>query len=214
MAEAGRIYTLLPKVAQAIGHIAKTRKNQQQGFNFRGIDEVLNAIHGPLCEFGVFPTVEVFDVKRDVVQTKAGATMNVVTLMMRVTFYADDGSHVTTTTAGEAMDMADKGTNKAESAAFKYAMFQTFSIPLDEQDADEVTPEPAQRKHETPAKTAEEVFQEALAGYAAAKYPTDLTVCDEQVMRHKSVLSPEQITELRAAATFARGRIMPPKEGT
>src|SRR3546814_11002068 len=43
--------------------------------------------------------------------------------------------------------MADKATNKAMSAAYKYAAFMTFAIPVEgEEDADAVTPEPTVRK--------------------------------------------------------------------
>src|SRR5690606_19364534 len=45
---------------------------------------------------------------------------------------------------GEAMDSADKATNKAMSAAYKYAAFQTFCIPTEgDNDADATTHEVA-----------------------------------------------------------------------
>lgn len=139
MNTSGKIFDVLPKVAKAIGAIAKTRKNQQQGYQFRGIDDVMNAAHGPLCEHSVFVTTEVADVRREQRETKSGGNLTYTMLTLKVTFHADDGSSVTTTTAGEAMDSADKSTHKAMSAALKYAFFQTFTIPLDEQEADDVT---------------------------------------------------------------------------
>jgi hypothetical protein len=49
-------------------------------------------------------------------------------------------------TYGEAMDSADKATNKAMSAAYKYAAFLAFCIPTEgDNDADATTPEPAAR---------------------------------------------------------------------
>lgn len=138
-----QILTLLPKVAQEIGAIAKTRKNEQQGYRFRGIDDVLNAVHGPLCKHGITPTSEVADILREERTSSKGGLLIYTRLTLKVTWHAPDGSTVSTTTAGEAMDSADKSTNKAMSAALKYAYFQTFSIPLEEEDADQVTPEPA-----------------------------------------------------------------------
>lgn len=53
-----------------------------------------------------------------------------------------EGSVHTVCTYGEAMDSADKATNKAMSAAYKYAAFQTFCIPTEgDNDADATTPE-------------------------------------------------------------------------
>ena len=56
---------------------------------------------------------------------------------------ACDGSKHTVKTYGEAMDSGDKATNKAMSAAYKYAAFQTFCIPTEgDNDADAQTHEP------------------------------------------------------------------------
>ena len=44
---------------------------------------------------------------------------------------AEDGSKHTIRTFGEAMDSGDKATNKAMSAAYKYAAMQAFSIPTE-----------------------------------------------------------------------------------
>jgi hypothetical protein len=51
-----------------------------------------------------------------------------------------DGSTHIVKTYGEAMDSADKATNKAMSAAYKYACLQTFCIPTEgDNDADATT---------------------------------------------------------------------------
>jgi hypothetical protein len=53
---------------------------------------------------------------------------------------AEDGSKHTVKTFGEAMDSGDKATNKAMSAAYKYAAFQAFAIPTEgDNDADAQT---------------------------------------------------------------------------
>lgn len=55
---------------------------------------------------------------------------------------AEDGSKHVVRTFGEAMDSADKATNKAMSAAYKYAAFQAFAIPTEgDNDADAQTPQ-------------------------------------------------------------------------
>lgn len=141
----GLIYELIPKVADEIGAIAKNRVQSQQNYKFRGIDDVYNAVHGPLCKHGVFITTEVKEVSREERTTKSGSALTYTHLMMVVTFWAKDGSSVSTVTAGEAMDSSDKSTNKAMSAALKYAMFQTFTIPLEEPESEDDHHEPQPR---------------------------------------------------------------------
>ena len=53
-------------------------------------------------------------------------------LSLRVEFFAPDGSSVIAETVGEGLDMSDKASNKAMSAAYKYALFQVFCIPTAE----------------------------------------------------------------------------------
>jgi hypothetical protein len=60
---------------------------------------------------------------------------------------SEDGTKHTVKTFGEAMDSGDKATNKAMSAAYKYACFQAFSIPTESRDdADYQTHEVASYK--------------------------------------------------------------------
>ncbi len=157
MAETQQIFALIPKIMHEVGGIAKGRKNVQQGYAFRGIDEVYAALQGPLSSNGVFYVPEVTE--RDVTerQTKNGGTLFYTTLKMRFTFYAPDGSSVTAVTCGEAMDSGDKSTNKAMSAALKYALLQVFCIPTEEReanDADYQTHEVAPAKPAAPKPNA------------------------------------------------------------
>jgi hypothetical protein len=146
------IYKLIPLVSRDVGSIAKDRKNSAQGFNYRGIDDVLDAFHVPLAKHGVFVTPSYTIIDTSERPTKSGGTQFVVRVRGEFTFYGPDGSSVTAATVGEAMDTGDKATNKAMSVAMKYAMFQVFAVPvsgvMDDADAD--SPE------ETPALTKEQ----------------------------------------------------------
>mgnify|MGYP000196155837 CR=1 FL=1 len=77
--------------------------------------------------------------------TKSGGTMNYTRLLVGYSFYAADGSSVRAVVAGEAMDSADKSTNKAMSAALKYALLQIFCVPTEMDDADAETHEMGDR---------------------------------------------------------------------
>lgn len=125
--------------------IAKGRRNAQQGYAFRGIDDVYAALAPVLAEHElcVIPRViERIEVER---KTAKGGLALYVTVHAEFDFVsAKDGSKHTAATFGEAMDTADKATNKAMSAAYKYAAFMTFAIPTEgENDADAVTIEVA-----------------------------------------------------------------------
>jgi hypothetical protein len=112
--------------------IGKNRQNQEQRYKYRGIDDLYNALHPIFARHGVFITCDVVELHRTERTTAAGRPLNVVHGTYRVTFHAEDGSTVSVTTAGEAMDTSDKATNKASSAALKYALMQTLLIPTEE----------------------------------------------------------------------------------
>jgi hypothetical protein len=123
--------------------IGKDRSNTQgAGFKYRGIDDVYNALHVLLAKHGVFTVPQVQDMKREERQSKAGSLLNYTILTIDFKFYAQDGSSVTATMIGEAMDSGDKSSNKAMSVAHKYAFLQVFAIPtVDEKDPDGQTHE-------------------------------------------------------------------------
>ena len=141
------IYKKMSDVMKDVGAIGKDQKNTQQGFKFRGIDQFVNALYPALTKHGVFMspratsfTHELKDVVRG--SGKAGVDKH-VSIMMEYDFYAEDGSKVTVgPVPAEGLDSGDKATNKALSAALKYALIQTFSIPTEDMaEADFESPE-------------------------------------------------------------------------
>lgn len=145
MAECGQIYGLIGKAIKMIGAIGKDKKNPQQGFMYRGIDQVYNALNPVMSELGIFLVPEVLEQKREERTTLKGGALIYTILTIKFTVFAPDGSSVSMVVVGEGMDSGDKSTNKAMSVAMKYAMFQLFCIPTEEMkdpDAEvhEVTP--------------------------------------------------------------------------
>lgn len=126
--------------------IAKDRRNTQgTGYNFRGIDDVYNALAPLLSANGLVILPRMIGRTCEERQAKSGGNLFYVTVEAEFDLVsADDGSKHTIRTFGEAMDSGDKATNKAMSAAFKYAAFQAFCIPTEgDNDADAHTPEVA-----------------------------------------------------------------------
>ena len=145
--------------------IGKDRRNEQQNYKFRGIDDVYNAVSRLLADNGlcIMPRCT----ERAVVErTNAkGTALFYVTVRMEFDFVAAaDGSTHTVVTYGEAMDSGDKATNKAMSAAYKYALMQTFAIPTEgDNDADATTHEVAPRTA-TQEAALQSLREAALAG--------------------------------------------------
>jgi len=125
----------------AVEGIGKDRKNEQQGYKFRGIDDVYNALSSTLSKNGLLMLPRVLS--REVVEriSAKGSVLFYVTVEAEFDLVAsEDGSRHTIKTYGEAMDSGDKATNKAMSAAFKYAAMQAFCIPTEgDNDADATT---------------------------------------------------------------------------
>lgn len=128
----GKIYQAISNVMADIGAVGKNNTNQFDKYKFRGIDDVMNALYPAMVKNHVFVTPEVLESQREERASKDGKTMMYTILKIKYTFYTDDGSSVECTVVGEAMDRSDKSTNKAMSAGFKYACFQTFCIPTEE----------------------------------------------------------------------------------
>lgn len=127
-----KIYNVIPVIIGSIGAIGKTKKNQQQGYSFRGVDDVYAALSDKLAEHGVTIVPVLKDILRDKFTTKNGTAMFQVSATVEYHIYADDGSNIVACVAGEAMDSGDKATPKALSMAYKYMAFQVFCIPTDE----------------------------------------------------------------------------------
>ncbi len=136
------VYEAINQVQLAMSRdgILKSRKNEQQGYAFRGIDDMYNALSIPLASFGlcIIPRFR----NRAVTErtTQKGGVLFYVTIEGEFDLVGPDGSKHTAVAFGEAMDSGDKATNKAMSAAFKYMCMQLFCIPTEgDNDADSTT---------------------------------------------------------------------------
>lgn len=160
------IYEAISAVMNDVGAIGKNTKNQQQGFMFRGIDAVMNALQPALIKNHIFVVPEVLEQTREERQTSKGGTLIYSICRIKYTFYAEDGSSVSAVVIGEGMDSGDKATNKAMSIAFKYACFQVFCIPTEEMK------DPDAECHEVAPKVKGEIVNKpsrSIPGYPSNK---------------------------------------------
>lgn len=137
------VHQAIRDVMRSVGAIQKRRENQQQGFTFRGIDDVYNAFHPALVEHGVVTVPEVLSVDVEERATRSGGVLRLARVLVRYTIFGPDGDSIQAVVAAEGADVSDKAVNKALSTAHKYLFFQTFAVPTDEPDADAETHEVA-----------------------------------------------------------------------
>jgi hypothetical protein len=138
--ESPKIYRAVIDAMGQISAVSKSRTNGTQGFAYRGIDDVMNELHGILAKSRIFIVPTVLAEERTTGTTSRGGTMFYTRLKIKFTFYADDGSNVESVVIGEAMDTGDKASNKALSIGLKYALLQVFCIPTeDDKDPDAVS---------------------------------------------------------------------------
>lgn len=130
-----KVYAAISAVAKEMAStgISKDRVNKVQGFNFRGIDQVYNALAPALVTHGLVILPRLTERTCTERINKNGTALFYVVVKAEFDFVStEDGSIHTVTTYGEAMDSGDKATNKAMSIAYKYAAFQAFCIPTEE----------------------------------------------------------------------------------
>ncbi len=168
-----KVYAAINAVQKvlAVEGITKSRKNVQQGYSFRGIDDMFNAVSSLVAECGLTILPRYTERVQEERQTQKGSALFYTTVKGEFDFVSsEDGSKHTVVTYGEAMDTADKGTNKAMAAAIKYAIMQAFQIPtIGDNDADASTPDPIQRKDRKIDQPADEPRRSALVGGESVK---------------------------------------------
>ncbi|MBC9714052.1 ERF family protein [Streptomyces sp. TRM66268-LWL] len=183
-ADAPRIFQVIHGVMREVMPVAKGQRNTQQNYSFRGVDDAMSAMAGPMRAHGCFIAPEVIEHRQRPRGDKG--THTVVTMLFRV--FGPAGDCLLVTVPGEAMDMGDKSTNKAMSAALKYMLFQVFMIPIDarsiddgDRDAPAVNNAPRQQQSKHQPRRAKRPRRDYLA--EARKAP-----------------SPEAFAKVRAAA--------------
>jgi hypothetical protein len=141
--------------------IGKDSTNTYDGYKFRGIDAVYNALSPLLAKHGLCILPRMLSRTCEERASQKGGALFYVTVDAEFDFVcAEDGSKHTIKTFGEAMDRGDKATNKAMSAAYKYAAFQAFAIPTEgDNDADAQTHEVEPKRLNTATEVMGDAFR-------------------------------------------------------
>ena len=118
------------------GGVGKNSRNNYQGYSYRGIDDLQNALAPAMVKHGlvILPEVLEKEVKTYPGVNNKGKPANTTHVFLKVKYQMicmEDGSSHDVVVYGEANDTTDKATNKAMSAAFKYMCLQAFCIPTE-----------------------------------------------------------------------------------
>lgn len=150
---------------QAVG---KAERNTEQGYNFRGIDAVVNAVGPAFRTHGVLAMPYKSTANYRDVLTSRGKPSRECTVTVTYRFYGPAGDFIDAEVPGESMDFGDKGTAKAMSVAYRILLLQALCIPTDDVDPDASSYERATDDLPAEPVTDPEWLSQAEAGLAAA----------------------------------------------
>lgn len=141
--------TIVEALIAVMGDVQAVRKgdrNTQQGYIFRGIDAVVNAVGPVFRKHGVVAVPHKTVANYRDVLTNTGKPSRECTVTVTYRFYGPAGDFIDAEVPGESMDFGDKGAPKAMSVAYRIVLLQALCIPTDEPEPDaqsyERAPEP------------------------------------------------------------------------
>ena len=204
------IYESITKIMEEVPAIGKTKTNKTQGFKFRGIDDVMNALQPLLSKNKVFIVPEIIEQTREERTTSKGGTLIYSICKIKYKFFAEDGTFIEAITIGEGMDSGDKATNKAMAIAMKYALFQVFCIPTEEmKDPDSESPEESQKKEEAEL---EELVTETQAKTVYAIMKQKGLDIEKQLQSNYGISNTNELTKRQYASVLNAIKKLPNKE--
>ena len=148
-----KVHDSLLEVMKEVGAVGKNDRNTSQGFAFRGIDAVINAVSPAFQKHKVIVVPTVIESQSREVESAKGKAVTHVELKVAYTFYGSEGDFISATVCSEAMDYGDKATAKAMSVALRTALLQTLALPTDEPDPDSQSYERGSVKTANPERT-------------------------------------------------------------
>lgn len=124
------IHAVLQDLAKA--GVGKLKTNQSQNFQYRGIDDVMDALSQSLSRNSLLILPSVLEHSLTERETRNGGRVLHATVKVNYEFTCPvDGSiKLSGPWYAEAMDTGDKATSKAMSIAYKYFATQAFCIPV------------------------------------------------------------------------------------
>lgn len=163
------IHEAVAAIKDSVGAVGKTSRNQDQGYDFRGVDAVVNAVAPVLNEHGVIISPVAAEAHHRDVQTSRGKPARECTVTVTYRWTGPAGDHLDTQVIGEAMDQGDKGAAKAMSVAYRICLLQTLNLPTHDRDPDHDTYERADVHATDATASPETALRSEIAELAESK---------------------------------------------
>jgi hypothetical protein len=134
--------TVAAALSAVMGDIQKIGKDQAvtsgpARFNFRGVDDVMQAVGPALRRHGViFAPTRIVSIEHERYETAKGSPMDGVTVVVEYTITGPASDTMTAAAAGQAADSGDKAVPKAMSVAYRTVLLQALCIPTGDPDPD------------------------------------------------------------------------------
>ena len=190
-------------VMDEVQSVGKTGRNQKQGYNFRGIDAVVNAV-GPILrkhKVLVLPSLRTWE-HGTVEVGKDRTPMGHARVEVDYTIHGPAGDTLPGSAPGEAMDSGDKATAKAMSVAYRTFLIQALCLPTDEPDPDEHSYERAPARPAGPPPTFEELLLDAE--HAASSAALDALANRTKASLAAGGITAQQLNKIREVVTARR----------
>jgi hypothetical protein len=163
------VISALSAVMEEVRAVGKGDRNSQQGYQFRGVDSVVNAVGPVLRKHGVVVIPTGVEAHYRDVQTSTGKPSRECTVTARYRFYGPEGDFIDAEVPGESMDFGDKGAPKAMSVAYRILLLQALCIPTGDVDPDSTSYERAAEVDEGPQLAQPGQLRARIAKLGAAK---------------------------------------------
>jgi hypothetical protein len=183
----------LSAVMEDVQAVGKKDRNTQQGYIFRGVDAVVNAVGPALRKHRVIAMPHSSAAHYRDVLTNTGKPSRECTVTVTYRFYGPAGDYLECTVPGESMDFGDKGAPKAMSVAYRIALLQALCIPTDE-------PEPDAQSYERAAPPQWDPVEQDVLVTAWTAEIADAKTVDEIKAIGKKLLASKRSRELSPAS--------------
>ena len=171
------------RVKADVPAVPKSQRNEQQNFNYRGIDAVVNAVSPAMTRHGLILTPNVLSV--DITPagtTRNGALQRHILVKVEFTLSLPGGHSIVGTVYGEAIDSSDKGVSKAITVAERTFLIIVFTLPTDEPDPDSEYPEGS------PLPDAAEVSSAVMEATSLATHNLRVDACNALLGKYGQAL--------------------------
>jgi hypothetical protein len=212
MSDRPSVYESWAGILAELPAIPKERRNQQQGFTYRSVDDVLNHLHGLLAKHGVFVIPVAQSASHEERQSAKGGVIHVVHMTVDWRIYGGGGDYIDAQTMGEGTDAGDKATSKAQTMALKYLLWPALAVAENaDPDGDappDTSPHPSRSSERMPPRPAEPELVTLKQGLADAigALPLEAAVaCRDELRRTYGPAKDMDHESLTGALKLAQG---------